>query len=387
MSDSKKRISVAIDTTFMDRRNAKGTAIFIRESIAHLLPYKNEFDITLVHREVIPEDVLYREFNEIVIPKIPLPKGSRIISELFFFLTSRKRYDVYYFAYPKLPWYFFLAPARKLIAVQYDGGVATAGVELQNTKDKILPWMLPLMRRFLDVIVTTSEFGKKGLIDQRKLPASMIEVISGGANKIFHPIAREVAKEYLQKEYALTEEFIVASGRLTPHKNILRLIEAYALLKERYGIAQKMIITGGAHLPDYSEAVMKLISEKKLEGDITVLKVRQFEEMPYFYSAADLMVFPSLFEGFGLPLLEAMKCGVATSASRSSSLPEVGGDATEYFAPTDVEDIARGMYRVLSDDAYKKELIIRGLKQAQLFTWEKNAQQMVEIFRRLSSTR
>jgi len=388
VSMEKRKLKVAIDTTYMDRRNAKGTAIFIRECVAQLVHYKNELDITLIHRESIPEEPLYSQFKEIIIPHIKLKRGSRLISELIFFLTTKERFDVYYFAYSKLPPHFLFAPAKKIVSMQYDGGPDTAGVDLGTTVGKIRPWMLPLMRRFVDIFIATSEFGKRGLVERRGLPEKKVQVAYGGADTSFHPINQIVARAYLEKEYSLgSQPFIVASGRLDPHKNILRLIEAYDILRTKYNVRHPLIVTGGVHMSGYSELVLAKIAELKLEPYVTILLVREFKEMPYFYSGADIMVFPSLYEGFGLPLAEAMRCGVATVASRGSSLTEVGGDATEFFDPTNPEDMARGMYAVLSNEDYRKALCERGLIQAEKFTWEKHTASMVEIFKQLSESK
>lgn len=380
-----KKISLAIDTTFMDDRTAKGTAVFIREFVSQLDRYKDEFDITLVHRKHISGDDLYKNFNEEIIKKIPFPKGSMPLSELVFFLTTKKRYDIYYFAYPKLSPFFFLAPAKHIVNMQYDGGPDTVvGIDLMNTKGKINGVTLPLMRKFVDAFVTTSKFGKKGLVENRGLKGDKIHVAYGGANPMFKPIPKENAWEYISQEYSISmSPFIIASGRLTPHKNILRLIEAYDILRTKFGIQHKMIITGGVHMPDYSEAVMQLIKDRQLSSEVKILKVRHFEEMPYFYSAADLMVFPSLYEGFGLPLIEAMKCGVATVASYGSSLIEVGGDATKFFDPLNSHDMAEKMNQVLKDNEIKNALIKKGFVQAEKFTWEQHADRIIEICKQL----
>jgi methionyl-tRNA formyltransferase len=381
-----KKVRVGIDTTFMDGRAAKGTAIFIRELLEGLKSYKDELDITLIHRESVPQDPLYVAYKEVVIPKVPLPRGSGPVSELLYFLCSRRStYDVYYFAYSKLPPYFFLAPGKRLVSMQYDGGPDTAGFDLPDTQGKISNWMLPLMNRFVDAFVATSEFGRKGLVEKRGLPASKVHVAYGGASNLFTRTPIEEAWKCLEEQYAITRQpYIIASGRLDPHKNILRIIDAYDILRRKYGILHKMIITGGAHMPEYTEKVFAHIRELQLEKDVLVLRVREFSEMPHFYSAADVMVFPSLYEGFGLPLVEAMKCGVATVAAKGSSLTEVGGDATEFVDPLSSEDIARGIYKVLSNLEYRESLVRKGYDQAKKFTWEIHARSVVEIFKRVA---
>lgn len=382
-TNESKPIRIAIDTSYMDRRPGMGTAVFIRKTVEHLRSHKSELDITLVHRERIPEDPLYKEFSEIVIPQLPVPKGKRPLSELLFFLTTRKRFDVYYFAYANLPWYFFLAPAKHIISIQYDGGPATAGFDVGKSRERI-GWALRLFISKVDAFIATSEFGKRGLVMQQKLPEEKIHVLYGGVEPIFKSMPTQDAQAYLQKKYGIAQgPLIIGSGRLDPHKNIHRLVDAFALLKEKYKIPHTLIALGGTHTPGYSEDVLKRIQKHKLEKSFIVLKVDEFADIPYFYNAGEMMVFPSLYEGFGLPAAEAMRCGVPTVLSRAASLVEVGGDATEFVNPESVEDIARGIHKVLTDEVYAKELVAKGYAHVQQFTWENHVEGLVRICRNI----
>jgi glycosyltransferase involved in cell wall biosynthesis len=375
---AKKKISVAVDTTFMDGRVGMGTAVFIREFLEHL--DAPDLDITLIHREPAPDDPLYRKFKEVIIPRVPLPRGSRRVSELLFFLTTRKRYDVYFFAYNKLQLYFPFAPGKRIVSMQYDGGPDTAGYDVGPFTVRLTPFLAFLACHFADAFIATSEFGKRGLVKVRGLPAEKIHVVYGGAADIFRPIPKENAWALLETEYGFKKgPLIVASGRLDPHKNILRMIEAFDILKKRYKLPHRLIVTGGAHMPEYSRQVFDLIKKKGLENDVTILHVRHFKEMPHFYCAADAFIFPSLYEGFGLPLAEAMRCGVPTIVSRSSSLAEVGSGASAFFDPSDAENMACVIAEVLMDVHKQHALSRAGLERAKLFTWEKYAQQMADI--------
>lgn len=378
------KLRIAIDTTYMDRRGAMGTAVYIREFVERLDTYSSEFDITLVHHESIPEDPVYQKYKEIIIRDIPAPKGRRLISEAFFFLTTRKKFDVYFFAYSRLNPLFFLAPAKYIISMQYDGGPETAGLNLGKNYGKIKPWLLPAMRRYIDIFIASSEFGRRGLIEARKLPSEKVRVLYAGASPLFRPIPKTEAWALLEKEYGYVRgPLIIASGRLDPHKNILRLVEAFDILKKRYNIKHKLILTGGIHSPEYSNQVLDAIKQRGLEDDFIILKIRKFSEMPYFYSAADAMVFPSLYEGFGLPLVEAMQCGVPTVVARSSSLIEVGGAASEFFDPLDPDDMAKAIHRVLSDPTYASQLVEESRTQVKKFTWEQYTAGLIGIVREL----
>lgn len=269
--------------------------------------------------------------------------------------------------------------------MQYDGGPDTAGVALKKTYSKNSDLKLPLMRAYVDAFIATSEFGKEGLVAARKLPKERIHVLYGGVDAIFSPMRKEDAQKYIQDTYHIAQgPLIVGSGRLDPHKNIHRLLEAFALIKKEQRVPHRMVVLGGVHSPEYSEQVLSRIKELSLEDSFIILKVEDFKDMPYFYSAADLMVFPSLYEGFGLPAAEAMRSGVPTVLSRITSLTEVGGEATEFVDPTNVEDIARGMFAVLSNPPYASSLVEKGLAHASQFTWERHVEGLVDIIRRVT---
>lgn len=381
--EAHKKIRVAIDTSFMDRRPGMGTAVFIRKTVEYLRAYRDELDITLVHRESILEDPLYQEFNEIIVPQLPVPKGRKLLSELLFFITTTKRFDVYYFAYAHLPWYFFLAPGKKIISIQYDGGPSTVGVSFGKAKNRI-SWLLRLFIGRVSVFIATSFFGKRGLVEAQHLPEEKILVLYGGVDPMFTVGSKEEAQRYIQEKYHLPQgPYIIGSGRLDPHKNIHRLVEAFEILKNKHHIPHTLLVLGGTHTPGYSEEVLQSIKDKGLEETCHILKVSDFSDMPRFYQAGDLMVFPSLYEGFGLPAAEAMRCGIPTVLSNIASLTEVGGEATEFINPTDAGDIARGIKRVLDEPEHARTLIERGLAHSAVFTWESHVKKLVETVRDL----
>lgn len=370
------KICVAIDTSSMDRRPGMGTAIFTRSVIQNLLPYRDVLDVTLVHRQSIPEDPIYKEFNEIIIPKIRTPKLSNLISDIWFYMTTKQHFDIYYYAHYHLPLSVVLAPAKKIVSMQYDGG--DGKFHLSNAL-----WLF--WRWYIDAFIVSSQFGKEALAHNRKVSAGKIHILFGGTESIFHPLTDpEAAKKTLLEKYQIAVPYIVASGRLDPHKNILTLVRAYDILYKRHGVRLPLIVTGGVHEPEYSKLVLDEIKNLGLEKNIRILRVDRFQDMPLFYGLAEFMIFPSLREGFGLPLVEAMACGVPTIASRATSLVEVGGEATRFIDPYDPSDIAEAMKEVLENkNGIRETLVTRGFEQAKKFTWQKHAEGVVELYKKL----
>jgi glycosyltransferase involved in cell wall biosynthesis len=247
---------------------------------------------------------------------------------------------------------------------------------------KLVPYSVRRARK----VLTISEYSKRQLIEWYRLPEDKVEVVSCGVDTaLYRPIPREDAWARLRVRYAgIGERFILYVGSLQPRKNVPRLLEAYARLVAEEGIEHQLLLVGKHKwlTAEVAEALERLkLTDKRVRFTGHVPD----EDLPFLFNAADLMVFPSLFEGFGLPCVEAMACGTPVVCARATSLPEVVGDAAILVDPLDVGDIARGMLEVLSDEACRLALRARGLVRAQAFSWDETARRALRVFRGVAS--
>jgi len=226
-------------------------------------------------------------------------------------------------------------------------------------------------------LIVYSQNTKKDIIKFYGTKSEKIKIISLGVDRnVFHPVRDEEFKI----RYNL-EKYILYVGNLLPHKNLSRLVKAYALIQKR--LPHKLIIVGYRD-PRYYPFLKRLVERLKLQDKVHFLDYLPLKDLPLFMSHADVFVFPSLYEGFGLPPLEAMACGCPVVTSRVASLPEVCGEAVYYIDPCDPESIAEGIKEVLINKDLKDSLIKRGLERAKIFDWQKTAQRLVEIFKEMS---
>jgi glycosyltransferase involved in cell wall biosynthesis len=197
------------------------------------------------------------------------------------------------------------------------------------------------------------------------------------------PAAREKLRERFQIQYP----FVLYAGRIRPHKNIPRLIEAFAVVRGELENHPKykdlrLIIIGDeiSRNPD----VRRAVAQTRTQQVVRFLGFVPFETLKEFYSAASVFAFPSLYEGFGLPPLEAMATGIPVVTSSVSSLPEVVGDAAMIINPENVFDIARGIREVLTDERVRNRLIKNGFAQVTQFNWRRTAEQTLEVYREVA---
>jgi glycosyltransferase involved in cell wall biosynthesis len=225
-------------------------------------------------------------------------------------------------------------------------------------------------------VIAVSESTRQDLIRHYDLSPAKIDVVYNGVDASFRPLPNDRVSAF-RAARDLPERFILFVGTLEPRKNVVRLIEAYAQLPP--GRPPLMLVGGKGWLYDEIFARVKagnLASEVQFVGYIPA------EELPLWYNAADLFVYPSLYEGFGLPPLEAMACGTPVVVSRASSLPEVVGQAGLLVDPTDVEALAIAMRRVLAEREEWEEMRAAGLAQARGFSWQTTASRTVDSYRR-----
>lgn len=229
-----------------------------------------------------------------------------------------------------------------------------------------------------DRIIAVSENTKKDIIERWPKAKEKIRVVYEAADSLFKKISDEDKKEGIRRKYRLPHEIILFVGSLKKHKNIERLLEAYTSLKSR-GIRHRLVIIG-RYSPGETGILRKIESTDALyPGEVPI------QDLVVIYNLADLLVIPSLYEGFGLPALEAMACGVAVASSSASSLPEVVGEAGILFDPYDISDISDKVYQVLMDKGLRQDLIEKGFKRVGDFSWEKTAEQTLDVYREVLS--
>lgn len=228
-------------------------------------------------------------------------------------------------------------------------------------------------------VIAGSESTRRDVIAFCGAPPERVVTVPYGVSEDFHPAAPEAVDAFRSRK-GLPERFILFLGTLEPRKNIGRLIEAYGMLRTREGVdVPKLVIAGGKGW--FHETLFTQVADLKLIDDVLFPGYVPADEVPWWYRAAEMFVYPSRFEGFGLPVLEAMACGVPTITSDASSLPEVAGDAALLVHPDDVEALVNAMARLLIDGDLAADLREAGPRQAAQFPWTRTTAETLAVYR------
>lgn len=225
-------------------------------------------------------------------------------------------------------------------------------------------------------IITVSHYMKAEVLELLSFNSDKIKVIYNGYDKDVFKIYSPSELSAFKYRFKLPKYFLLFVGALEPRKNLECLIKAYIGLNKDIKKDLKLILAGASGWRN--QGIMGLINKEK--DNIYYLGYVSNQELAFLYNLATLFVYPSLYEGFGLPPLEAMACGCPAVVSNVSALPEVCGDAAYYVDPHHVESVAEGIYKLLDDEDLRKKLIKRGLERAKAFSWEKSAMEHLKVF-------
>lgn len=235
-----------------------------------------------------------------------------------------------------------------------------------------------------DLLIAVSKETKRDILKFLPVPEAKVKVIYNGVDERFRPVSDPALRAAVADRYRLPERFILMVGSIQPRKNIDGVLLAMAsLVKNGSSFPWKLVLAGGGGWKN--EGLAGRIRDLGLTDRVHFTGYVADEDLPVLYSLADLFVFPSLYEGFGLPVVEAMACGVPVVTSDSSCLPEVAGDAAVLVNPHDIEDIANGMQRLLEDLELRARCVRLGIERARLFSWKTAAQQTLQAFHELAS--
>ena len=230
--------------------------------------------------------------------------------------------------------------------------------------------------RLAKVSVTVSSFACKELTELFPSSQSHIEVIYHGIN-FDRFLPRNPTSSPLQDRGV--ESYLLSVSDRYPHKNFIRLIEAYGMLCQEMDVSQSLVLIGRAKASEEEQQIQKTIDNYQIRHKVHILNYVEQDKLPSLYQGASIYLFPSIFETFGFTPLEAMACGVPVACARFSAMPEVCGDAVEYFDPFDVEDIKEKIRSLLTCEKRRKELVNLGLKHVKSFTWERAAKDYYRV--------
>lgn len=228
-----------------------------------------------------------------------------------------------------------------------------------------------------DMVIAISQNTRRDIIQTFDIEPDKVVAIPLAPDKKYRQITDENLKKEVRERYGLYSPYIFFPGALSPRKNIVTLVKALGEIKDK--IPHKLVFTAGKSWKD--SVVYKTIKELGLSDRVVTLGHVKDSDMPVLYAIADLLVYPSIYEGFGLPAIEAMACGCPVISSNSSSLPEVVEDSAITVDAMDVKGLSDAICRVLTDGVLREELIRKGFVQAGKFSWERTAGETLAIFK------
>lgn len=230
-----------------------------------------------------------------------------------------------------------------------------------------------------DWLITGSYFTKSEIIKYLKFPEEKIHVIYHGVDHNLYKVYSQDILEKTKKKFELNDNFLLFVGSIEPRKNLINLLKAYHLLSDNIKKKLPLVLVGFKGWEN-DEVMLEIEKEKEY---IKYLGYLSDLELAHVYNLATIFIYPSLYEGFGIPPLEAMSCGTAVIASNAASLPEACGDAVEYIRPNNVNEISQKIALLVNDNEKRKLLIQKGFDHAKQFTWDKAAKEHLEVFEKV----
>jgi glycosyltransferase involved in cell wall biosynthesis len=240
----------------------------------------------------------------------------------------------------------------------------------------VLPWAARAAR----AVIAVSEATKRDVVELLDVPEERVTVVLNGVSATFAPIGQDGARaKAVRARFALPRDFVLAVGTLEPRKNLPRVLEAVHRLRSRPATRDIQVVHAGPH-GWLADDIARTVRALDLADAVRFIGYVPPEDLAPLYGLARLCVYPSLYEGFGFPVAEAMACGCPVVTSNVSSLPEVAGDAAVLVDPTSVEAIADAVGTLWSDEARRRALAHRGLARAPAFSWERTADATVRVY-------
>jgi glycosyltransferase involved in cell wall biosynthesis len=375
---------IGIDIRVLARGTRTGVEEYTINLLSHLLFLKPEFEYRLFYNayQKVRLDYPWLYLKNVKLNDFRIPNRALFFSTRYFNQPKidklLKGIDVYFNPH------FFVAPLSKGCkkVITFHDLSFERHPEFFSRRKRLWQGFLMKTRweaERADKIIAVSQSTKDDLITLYGIDSKKIKVIYSGVNEQFRQIKKLKSTTpqliRLKKRYNLPAKFILYFGTIEPRKNLIALIKAFELLRKKYSIG---LVLAGAKGWLYQD-IFKAARESKYSRDIIFTGFIEERDKPYLYNLAEVFVYPSFFEGFGFPPLEAMACGVPTIVSVSSSLPEVIGQSALTVNPYHIDEITWAMEAILTNGDLRDWFVQKGLKQAKKFSWQKCAQETLRV--------
>jgi glycosyltransferase involved in cell wall biosynthesis len=365
---------IAVNTRLLLKNKLEGIGRFTYETLKIITQSHPEHLFIFIFDRPFDKDFV---FSSNIIPVVVGPQARHPFLFYFWFEYSLNRVfrkykpDVFF----SPDGYLSLSCDVQSVAVMHD-------LNFEHYPDG-LPWLVKKYYRYFFPkfahkaarIATVSEFSKKDISETYKISPAIIDVVYNGVSTAFKPID-ESAKEFIRRQYAGSMPFFLFLGSIHPRKNITNLLQAFGLFKLKTNSVMKLIIAGEKYY--WTSDMEKVLQEMPGKTDVLFTGRLEDAELSKLLASAMALTYVSVFEGFGIPLVEAMQTGVPVLASDVSSIPEIADDAALYCNPDSVQSIANGMEIIASDEDLRKDLILKGFQRVKSFNWNKTAEKLWE---------
>ena len=369
-------MKIAIDVHSLGTQSG-GNETYCRQLLRGLAQSadQNRYELLYAHPAALTQEgVADPPFHFVPIPKNPFVRICAVLPRLL----ARMKPDVFHAQYVLPPF----MKSKSVLAI-HDLAHEHYPEFFHPLEARRMKALVPWSAKRASHIMTISEFSADDIARRFNLPREKITVAHLAASPDFHPRDKGESREHLARKFGIAFPFILYVGRIQARKNLSRLVECYALLRKQ-GLDAKLVLVGKK---DWQAGqLLEKIKEFGVQDSVIFPGFVPFDDLPIFYNAAEVFVFPSFFEGFGLPVVESMASGVPTITSFGSSLEEVAGEGALLIDPRDTASMADALGKVLGDPGLQKDLIARGLKRSKSFTAGNLAERALAVYHSLAGS-
>ena len=367
--NSNSRLRIGLDGTTLQPERS-GVGFYTEHLFASLLAVdgKNEYVVlsnSEVRSDMIPADLVHEGYR--------FPLRGIWMQAILPHLLNRNKVDVCHFTNYISP----LWSSCPAVVTFPDMTVSLFPRYSPWKKRLLLRSLIPLVARKADAIIVVSESSRRDVLRTLRIRKEKIHLIHEGVTPEFTPVTDKNRLEKVKIRYGLRGPYFIAVGTVEPRKNLVRLAQAFQQVRRETGRNLKLLIVGGKGFQ--SDQILREVKESA-DGQVIWTGYAPSHDLPSLYSGAEALVYPSLYEGFGLPVLEAMACATSVITSNNSSLREVAGDAALLVDPEVVEDISNSMRRIIEDRKLYNMLSNKGIERASHFSWKEAARRTLKVY-------